>query len=150
MGHETLIFGFIRSPHVAWERQFPLFARNRKEIQKLPSHDEYPALSRGMFMVPKSGNRSLWYRSQMIHFGMSGSHIEFGHVPEWLDKFEGLLSRLYWRSAEVHVITECYGPHRLAWEMDYALMDTYREGRPQPTSKWTRTLLAGTEPVPKH
>ena len=149
MAHETLIFGFILGPHRAWDDQFPLFERNTQAIHTLPEIDVYPAMSRGMFTIPDFQNRSVVFRRPMIHFGSSINHIEFGDVPEWLTKFEALLSQLYWSKAEVHFITDVLGPHRYAWEADLSVFDAYHAGNPQPTTKWQRTLFGGSEPIPE-
>jgi hypothetical protein len=149
MAHETLIFGFILGPHRAWENSFPLFERNAQEIGRLSEEDDYPFLARDMFTVSNLENWSVVFRSPVIHFGSSINGIEFGDIPEWLSKFEDLLSRLYWSEAEVHFITDVMGPHRYAWEADKTIFEAYHTGNPQPTTKWQRTLFAGKEPVPK-
>jgi hypothetical protein len=149
MAHETLIFGFIRGSHRAWENSFPLFERNTQEISRLSEEDEYPFLARGMFTIPSLENWPVVFRSPVIHFGSSIKGIEFGDIPEWLGKFENLLSRLYWREAEVHFITDVMGPHRYSWKADDTVFEQYHAGSPQPTTKWQRTLFAGNEPIPK-
>jgi hypothetical protein len=149
MAHETLIFGFIRGTHRSWEKSFPLFERNAQEISKLAEHDDYPFLSRGMFSIPDFDNQSVVSRTPVIHFGSSMNHIELGDVPEWISKFEQLLSRLYWTEAEAHFITDILGPHRYAWEADKTIFEAYHTGNPQPTTNWQRTLFAGKEPILK-
>jgi hypothetical protein len=149
MAHETLIFGFIRGPVLAWENSFPLLERNAQEIGRLSEEDDYPFLARGMFTIPNLENWSVVFRSPVIHFGSSIKGIEFGDIPEWLSKFEDLLSRLYWSKAEVHFITDVMGSHRYSWEAESSIFEQYHTGNPQPTTKWQRTLFAGKEPIPK-
>ena len=149
MAHETLIFGYIRGTHGAWEDSFPLRALNAQEIAKLPEEDDYPYLSQGMFGLPDLENYSVVCRTPMIHFGMTVKNIEFGDVPEWISKFEGLLSKLYWQNAEVHFVTDISGSHRYSWKADASCFEALRDGKLQPMKKWERKLIFGSEPILK-
>ena len=142
MGHKSIIFGYIEgSPYwTDYPKAFKILQEhNAKIILGLPEEDSYPAISRGMFCTPNLQNRTLVYRSQIIHFGSSIKSIEFSDIPEWIDKFESLLKRLFWYEAEVHIKTDIRGDLRLLWEADDSIHSSYHKGDPQPTTNWRRS-----------
>jgi hypothetical protein len=152
MAHESILFGFIRGSRFTNDNgQYfrELQIRNTRVISALPARDSYPYLSRGMFGLPPLDNTSVTFRTQIIHFGGSINYLEFGDVPEWLEKFENLLRKLFWYSAEAHIITDVIGVHRFTWQADQDLFATYWTGDPQPTTRWTRKQFGDSEPIVK-
>jgi hypothetical protein len=142
MAHLSIIFGYIEgSPYYT---EYPkayrtLQEHNTKVIHSLPEKDSYPALSMGMFHTPDLNNGTVVFRHQVITFGSSISGIEFGDIPEWIEKFEALLARLFWYEAEVHIKTDIRGILRLSWKADDSIHSYYHKGDPQPTTIWRRT-----------
>jgi hypothetical protein len=109
MGHRTSLSGHIQEP---WylrdnDRQMRrLWESNRHVIHSLPDgNDGWPPLYRRMFSFSQAGSKFVGpiitsYRGSVIYFGGSFSSI-FNEWEQWLDKFEGLLRRLYWEHAVV-------------------------------------------------
>src|SRR2546426_3154599 len=113
MGIGVIVHGFIVCP--GWGHQVEdqrVFHHNKKVIEQLPVSDpEWPFLTRSMFsMLPLRTAVELCvpqYESQVIHF--AGSYKDmFLATPEWLTKFEGLLSRLCWFSAIATIWSQKY------------------------------------------
>jgi hypothetical protein len=76
---------------------------NMKILSNLPEDDEFPALTKNMFMPSgisesEGGSRS----ERAIFFGGYYNHI-LSSLPKWLDKFELLLKSLYWHSATIYI-----------------------------------------------
>ena len=72
------------------------------------------------------------YRNRPIHFAASLKEVDWA-VRDWLDKFEGLLRRLYWQNAAVHLHTAYLGQHQFTW---------------RPTHEWSYRLTSGIlEPI---
>jgi hypothetical protein len=150
MAHESILFGFIQGSkftNANGQKFRELQIRNTRVISALPMRDSYPYLSKGMFGLPPLDNLSVTYRTQIIHFGCTINYLEFGDVPEWLEKFEDLLRTLFWYRTEVHIITDAIGVHRFQWQADQTLYATYWTDDPQPTTWWARTQFDGSEPM---
>jgi len=145
MSFESLIYGYIDS--ITWLKDdYRKYQRRNLELlNQLPEKDEYPFLSRGMFSAPGFEPQEGTHRSHVIHFGGSYRNLEVDDdMSGWLAKFEGLLSRLYWYSAAVHVMTEVCGVYRFEWSAHSDVIDTYRADDPSPTTKWERKDTSGT------
>jgi hypothetical protein len=102
MGMETRLYGCI----VEFARDENLhYSHNEKIISELPEIDDWPPLSKNMFGIthsnPTDGSNYAYY-GRIIHFGASFKTIEY-EWKEWKDKFENLLTRLFWSSAYVHM-----------------------------------------------
>lgn len=116
MSEESRVYGCIvgvRGSSADWSGPYP---RNLAAVEALPVEDEYPPPTRGIFAVPMDYARpgSAFYREQVIHFGASFNHLsESWHL--WLPKFEGLLRRLYWSEARLHLRIELYGEYEYRW-----------------------------------
>jgi len=74
-----------------------------------------PFLCGDMFTLPGFDVFSGAYHTQLIHFGASYRAIEY-EWERWMQKFEELLSKMYWVSATVHLETELSGKHTFYWE----------------------------------
>lgn len=108
MGHEAILFGCI---YGGIRNLSPLddltFEHNQLTINALPIQLNLRQgiyLSRDTFHVPmpKGGNYSGFYRTQMIHFAQSFKFLS-DHFEEWITHFESLLRNLYWREAYLFV-----------------------------------------------
>ncbi len=142
MGQEAIIYGRIEG--VVWRIDRPrlLQDRNAATLDLLPVTDEWPCLVRGMFAVPAPWPQGT-YRQQVIHFGASlADGTDVG--PRWVEKFEGLLRRLYWLTAVVHLETEAGPSPAWRWEPTDAALARLGRDDPPPVDEWTRT---GTLPT---
>lgn len=148
MSHETLIYGFIEGATFTSDEYRLLQRRNVEILKRLPlEFDEYPGVSREMFSWPPQKMMRGGWRAQVVHFGGSFKNIDFGYsdVATWIKHFEHLLAKLYWFQAVAHLNTELIGNLTFAYELADEIIETYRDGNPVPSSKWTRKFLIGTE-----
>lgn len=100
----------------------------------LPPSDENPPLTRGMFSI--TGSTEM-YQSQIIHFAASIKALEQNwHI--WLEKFETLLSKLYWFGAIVHLESELFeGDYQYQWVVTDEAVDQNLFNDPiLPISQW--------------
>jgi len=114
---ESIVYGCIRD----WPSDDPELRRLRREtnhgvLAELPAGELWPFLGREMFSFCDLPGAGL-YQTQVIHFGASYGAIEY-EWNLWIEAFEGLLKRLYWASAVVHLETELNGMHTFRWESD--------------------------------
>jgi hypothetical protein len=142
MGHRNTLSGHIQEP---WyvpgsDRAIArLWHYNRRVIRSLPLNDEWPFLSRRMMAtspmwnIYPPGTINTTYRGLVIYFGGSFSSL-FEYWPEWLDKFESLLRRLYWEHALVALETEWMGGHVCRWQAD---LNGFSAEKPTPITRWT-------------
>ncbi|APU29287.1 hypothetical protein UYA_05885 [Ectopseudomonas alcaliphila JAB1] len=117
MESESIVYGCIRD----WPSDDPELRRLRREtnhgvLAELPAGELWPFLGREMFSFCDLPGAGL-YQTQVIHFGASYGAIEY-EWNLWIEAFEGLLKRLYWASAVVHLETELNGMHTFRWESD--------------------------------
>ncbi|TBU81933.1 hypothetical protein DNK06_05280 [Pseudomonas daroniae] len=120
MESESIVYGSIRD----WPSDSPSESRlrrllNQQVLEALPAGDAWPFLGREMFSCCQRPGGGL-YQTQVIHFGASYQTIEY-EWKLWVAEFEGLLKRLYWASAVVHLETELNGTHTFRWESDNGL-----------------------------
>ncbi len=148
MAHKSLVFGYIEGSWFTPESCRAFHRHNTWVIRGLPKEDVYPFLTEGMFCVPDLQDRTVVFRTPVIHFGFSVKNFEFGDIPEWLDKFEGLLARLFWFEAEVHINTDIRGTFSFAYRVDDSILDMYHVGNPQPTTKWERVQFGKNDAAP--
>lgn len=114
MDQESIVYGCIKdSANFATETERR--RANRKVMLTLPSADEWPYLCREMFAIPRLQVGHDNYHTQVMHFGASYKAIEY-EWNRWMEKFEELLSKMYWVSAVVHLETELAGTHTFTWE----------------------------------
>jgi hypothetical protein len=109
---------------------------NDETLEALPERDEFPPLCRSMFGWPPAGAAMITYRNRLIHFAASMKEVDW-YLRDWLDKFEGLLCRLYWESAYVRVETAYLGPHEFRWQPTSAWVESLCKGRLSPIQKWS-------------
>lgn len=116
MDQESIVYGYIKGASSLSESEiFEQITTNKKAILSLPTSEAWPFLIRDMFSMPKIHDHPNSGSSNVIHFGMSYEGIEY-EWKQWMDKFEALLSRMYWHSAIVHLETELSGTHTFQWE----------------------------------
>jgi hypothetical protein len=138
------IVGATRRPGAEY---YLLHDYNREVLARMADDDDWPWLVRGMFAVPPVRPVGT-YRRQVIHFGASikDDPQDRSVWDVWLDKFEGLLRRMYWFSARVHLETEFEPSRVFEWLPTKAARDGLFSDTPQPVDTWTRTvLIVGTE-----
>ena len=136
MGHISTVYGCIIGERWRSEDYHRLQRLNKQIIDTLPDNEDvFPWLTRNMFMVPDP-DKDKMYCDQVIVVGASYKSVEH-EWEEWLQKFEGLLKRLYWSSATIHLETELVGNYRYEWVFDINQANHWTDDNPQPTSLWT-------------
>jgi hypothetical protein len=75
------------------------------------------------------------FRGRVIHFGGSFSKL-YLNWPEWLEKFESLLRRLYWEHAVVVLVTELIGHHTYRWDATLKATELFSAKPPVPVGDW--------------
>ena len=114
MDQESIVYGCIKDVSDV-DSDVARRKTNRNALITLPQADEWPYLSREMFSLPKVEFVNDFYQTEVIHFGSSYRAIEY-EWDAWMQKFEELLSKMYWVSAIVHLETELSGVHTFTWE----------------------------------
>lgn len=122
MGMTTYIYGFIREYGLNSLRLVEVKRHNNRILAHLPLSDNWPPLTRNMFAATnnhknESPGSMLEYTGRLIHFGASTKSIEHEWM-EWQQKFERLLTSLYWLEATVHVKTELNDIDTFNWSVD--------------------------------
>ena len=113
MGYQTVVYGIIESyPNFSEERLYADW--NKAVILNIPEEDEFPFLVKDMFSITERNKVSLDYHFQIIHFGASYKEVE-SNWDTWLNKFEALLSKLYWARAVVYMEAELVGNYKYEW-----------------------------------
>lgn len=105
MGHESTVYGGIVSPQWKGEDSERLQRHNQAIVLALPEHDTWPFLTRPMFAFAGTTVEGGRYRSQIIHFGATLKAVEW-EWDAWLEKFERLLTQLFWHDVYLHLRTE--------------------------------------------
>ena len=142
MGHEAIIYGRVIG--VSWrvgERFTWTHDLNREALAQVPEDDDWPWVVRGIFALPAPYPQGT-YRRQVIHFGLSikDDPTNRGIWDAWLGKFEGVLGRLYWQSAVVHLDTEFEPPRVFEWVPTEAAMGRIHDDPPRPVAEWVRSI----------
>ena len=111
MSNETRVYGYIEVPvgtGIDIEQAIDL---NWKAVNSLPEEGKWPWLIRGMFSLSPE---RVGYRGRLFHFAaaMKGVDEEW---EKWLKKFERLLEKMFWITAELKLITEYSGDHQFSW-----------------------------------
>src|SRR5690606_29305696 len=119
MSQESIVYGCIKDIVYADDRETALERRevNRRVLQALPSSEDWPLISREMFAQPASALVVDDLHTDVLPFGNSYKGVEY-EWEQWLQRFEGLLQRMFWVSATVHLETECNGVHTFTWTVD--------------------------------
>lgn len=114
MDQESIVYGCIKD--ASWlELDSTRRRTNREAMLGLPPADDWPLLCRDMFAIPRLEPDRSNYTTEVMHFGASYRAIEY-EWEQWIEKFEQLLSQMYWVSATVHLETELSGTHTFSWE----------------------------------
>jgi hypothetical protein len=100
---------------------------NEAVLEALPARDAWPPLGRPMFAWPPSDDPTIAFRARLIHFAACQNALD-QDLGDWLEKFEGLLRRLYWEAAYVRVETAYIGTQEFCW---------------RPTGEWVSDLCKG-------
>ena len=138
MSHESIVYGFIKGAGYGGleHRKYQLL--NLEVLQSLPHEDDCPVLVRGMFSAPEFSQRKGTFEAQVIHFGASMNWLAFEDVPVWVQKFEALLTRLYWFEAVAHIITDYIdGAYSFRWKAELETGEINASLR-QPMTRWRR------------
>jgi hypothetical protein len=149
MGMQTLLLGYIEE---AWpglaaggdpvlmqhlldtDRQ--ISRHNEEVLGSLPEADEWPPLCRAMFSWASADAPMIVYRNRILHLGASLKDLERA-ARDWLDKFEGLLRRLYWESAYVRCEFGLFGVQEFRWRPLEAWVKELCQGRLFPIPHWS-------------
>jgi len=93
--------------------KYEIINHNKSIIDKLPIDDAWPPLSKKMFSsIPDK--HLLTYKNSLLIFGGSFKSICL-EWPQWLNKFENLLSQMYWESVNIYLKSEMVGRHHFEW-----------------------------------
>ncbi len=131
MGFESIYYGAI-----VGDRSY---RENKKVISLLPTEDDFPFLTRGIFHINEEDQPFSAYVSHIIHFG--GSHKiaewewELEWLKEWLPKFENLLRQMFWTEAYIHLHGENGGVYRCYYAAKYN-NERYHHQPPLPVTTW--------------
>lgn len=109
MSNYTAVLGVIDVP--TWPGWQDAPRLNDEALSALPQEDAWPFLSRSMFALTPASQS---YDCRLIHFAASMKGAEEAW-SEWLAKFEALLRRMSWVTADVHLRTEHFGDHSYWW-----------------------------------
>jgi hypothetical protein len=135
MTQQSIIYGYIQGAEWMTSDFRRLHRLNREVLATLPETDQFPYLTRPMFAVPGDEPPQGTYRSKIIHFAASIKEVE-REWRHWLEKFEGLLRRLYWFSAVVHLRAEVIGDFQYEWTVDANQIVHYLQDNPHPPTQW--------------
>jgi len=121
MGMTTYLYGAIEEYGLNIPRTKEIYAHNEQVIESLPTSDDWPPLSKEMFSITKNDieieGPNLEYWGRIINFGACLKSVEH-EWKEWREKFEELLTKLYWTEANVHFKTEYTGVISFRWSVD--------------------------------
>ena len=116
MDQESIVYGVIRDvPSNSRHELAKYRLTNCNAILELGEMDMQPALLTSMFSLPSDDLLSGTYQTQVIHFAASYRAVEY-EWERWMQKFEQLLTQMYWVSATVHLETELNGKHTFSWD----------------------------------
>lgn len=157
MGVHSILHGYIREAYsgsrgTGCEAHAKLLAGNDREIWRnnesvlasLPVEDPWPPLSRNMFAYPPIRDLPITYKGRPIHFAASVKEVEWG-LRDWLDKFEVLLSQLYWEKAVVYVDTAYLGDHVFSWRPKGLWVHQLSSGVLRPITEWEFSSTMGAD-----
>jgi len=117
---------------------------NEDVLGSLPTADEWPPLCRPMFAWAPVDAPMIVYKNRLIHLAASLKEVDW-ELREWLDKFEGLLRRLYWESAYIRFEAAYIGTHEFTWRPTDAWVKELCQGRLSPITEWSFTSTLPAE-----
>lgn len=135
MDQESIVYGCIKDlASESWNSERR--DCNRRAMMTLPKAEDWPYISREMFSVPGDDVAKDNYLTEVMHFGASYKAVEY-EWEAWMNRFEGLLDKMYWVSAIVHLETELSGMHTFQWSSK-ASFHTPGTGRQMIHCEWTQ------------
>ena len=146
MGHNNIIYGGIEEiegGYVHYQRDF-VRAKNEDVLISLPDVDRFdPPLINSMFNIPKMESKSV-YRSRPIAFGASFNCVFF-EPEEWLQRFEDVLSRLYWSNVTMFIRPDIGDVQIISWKSkmwELKKLPVEKDVEvPPSTVEWERTIF---------
>lgn len=119
MTQESVVYGCIKDVVFTSDMEQTRRRRlaNRRVLASLPSIEDWPLLSREMFVLPSETLVVDDLHTDVVPFGNSYKGVEY-EWQQWLHRFEDLLQNMYWVSATVHLETEFNGVHTFTWHAD--------------------------------
>ncbi len=114
---------------------------NDTVLGALPDRDEWPPICRPMFAWPTLDDPMIGmiaFRARLFHFAACQNQLD-RYLSEWLEKFEGLLRRLYWEDAFVRVETGYIGTHEFRWRPADAWVTSLCKADVGPIDEWSYT-----------
>ena len=138
MSDANILLGYIEEPPPQHQADPQFFRRvNNAVLSTLPLEDVWPPLSRSLFSVTGDGSMHGSFRGRrLIYFGGQFNYLA-KHIVEWLDKFEPLLRRLHWVSAEVLVMNAWSAqPLRLTYDITQETAVGQTTATPSPPQSW--------------
>jgi hypothetical protein len=111
---------------------------NEDVLRSLPETDEWPPLCRPMFAWASVDALMIVYKNRLIHLAASLKQMDW-ELRDWLDKFEGLLRRVYWESAYIRFEAAYIGTHEFAWQPTKGWVSELCQGRLSPIVEWSFT-----------
>jgi hypothetical protein len=150
MSHEAVIYGVIVGAEIrASEHYRKLQALNEQTLQSLPPDDRHPWVDASIFALP-GPHPAGTFRRQLIHFGLTikeevspvkvdGEYWDWEDI--WIKKFEGILQKLFWKSARL-VIESDFNPHRreFTWKPTKEALQKMYEEPHTPIAEWDRVM----------
>ncbi len=135
MEAESIVYGCIKDSIYNDDAQ-DRTSINRSAVSTLPSSELWPLLSRDMFSTTDPAMVLDEPHTEVFHFGAAYQGVEH-EWQLWMEKFETLLSQMFWVSAIVHLETESSGLHSFQWECN---SDFHRPGSGdiQVRCEWSR------------
>jgi hypothetical protein len=119
MSQESVVYGCIKDVTFTADMEETRHRRhiNRRVLAALPSIEDWPLLSREMFVLPSETLIVDDLHTDVVPFGNSYKGVEY-EWEQWLQRFEDLLKNMYWVSATVHLETEFNGVHTFTWHSE--------------------------------
>jgi hypothetical protein len=119
MSQESVVYGCIKDVVFTADMEQTRQRRhiNRRVLAALPSIEDWPLLSREMFVLPSETLIVDDLHTDVVPFGNSYKGVEY-EWEQWLQRFEDLLKNMYWVSATVHLETEFNGIHTFTWHSE--------------------------------
>lgn len=120
MSQESVVYGCIKDVVFTADMEQTRQRRhiNRRVLSALPSIEDWPLLSREMFVLPSETLIVDDLHTDVVPFGNSYKGVEY-EWEQWLQRFEDLLKNMYWVSATVHLETEFNGIHTFTWHSEH-------------------------------
>lgn len=139
MSNPGILIGYLHEALATYRPHDEGFFERANDVvlASLPDDDAWPPLSRAMFSVTGEGwARGSFRNRRLIHFA---GHFNFiaNDLHPWLDKFEDVLRKLYWRRAEVMLLEDyCSPPLSISYTASPDAIVGYSSPDPRPPQRW--------------